>query len=454
MSDLHLRIQNEDATKPLIVPVFLLVNTPADILVSHILENSKNTQKWVKFEKEHDGTVLICGSGPSLVESLPDILLQRKNGAKVFALNAAAKFLKDHGIKPDAQVIIDAKSESVSFVSDAKDHYFGATVDPECFKLKPNAYLFQLQVDDEELEEKIDNLAPYEFPLLSTAVSVGVVATILAYTLGYRKIECYGVDSSHKNDESHVVRQQMNDAIPCMDVEFCGKKYISSFPMKVQAERFMQVANLLSTSGCNVSVHGSGLLPDMFRANIDDMNEKEKYERMWSMLTYRQDSPAEQIVDLIIEKLDPKGKILDFGCGTGRAAKAISDKGYDVHLIDFASNCRDEAACNLPFTQLDLTEEIPLKAEYGYCVDVMEHIPPEQVESVVKNIMESANNVFFQISTINDRCGLTIGKELHLTVKPIKWWVDMFEKNGNTVVWSQDDVIECKLLVRRENATV
>lgn len=452
MSDLHLRFKNEDATMPLIVPVSLLVNTPGSVLVSHIIENSSFTKKWVKFENEHDGNALICGSGPSLVESLPDILLKVKNGAKVFALNAAAKFLKEHGIIPDSQVIIDAKEESVSFVSDAKEHYFGATVNPECFKIKPNAYLFQLQVDDEKIENKIDELAPYEFPLLSTAVSVGVVATILAYTLGYRKIDCYGMDSSHKYGESHVIRQQMNDTVPCMGVEFCGKKYLSSFPMKVQAERFMQVANLLNNSGCTIEVHGSGLLPDMFRANPDDMSEKEKYERMWSMLNYRQDSPAERIVDEILEKLKPTGKIIDFGCGTGRAARAISDRGYDVHLVDFASNCRDQVASDLPFTELDLTEPIPLRADYGYCVDVMEHIEPKNVHTVIKNIMASSNNVFFQISTINDRCGLTIGKELHLTVKSTKWWVDLFKNLGFSVDWVQDDEIECKLLVRKKNA--
>jgi len=450
MSDLmHLRFRNENTNFPLIVPVSLLVNTPTNVLFDHIKENSKNNKNWVKFEKEHKGIAVICGSGPSIKEDIEEIRSKQKDGCKVFALNAAAKFLNENGIYPDFQVIIDAKEETVSLIGDAKEHYFGATVDPQCFIEKPNAKLFQLQIEDDETQDFLNDLAEDEYAMLSTAVSVGVVSTVLAYTLGYREIHCYGYDSSHKDGESHVIRQKMNDVVPCMDVEFCGKKYLSSYPMKVQAERFMQVANLLKDSGCAIYVHGSGLLPDMFHSDINDMSEKEKYERMWSMVTYREASPAEGIFNQIIEKLKPEGKILDFGCGTGRAARLITDMGYNVHLLDFASNCRDEEAAKLPFTEIDLTEEIPLRADYGYCVDVMEHIPTENVEKAIINIMNSAKNVFFQISTINDRFGLTIGKELHLTVKPMKWWINLFEKNGYNVEWFDETAIECKLLVRR-----
>lgn len=429
---------------PLVVPVSLLVNTPASTLLEHIETNSKNIRKWVKMEEAHDRVAIICGSAPSLSDCLEEI----KDG-DIFALNAAADFLNKNGILPDYQVIIDAKEETVGLVGEAKNHFFGSTVDPACFELKPNATLFQLQVDDDVTMDLLNSYAPHEYALLSTAVSVGVVSVILAYTLGYRKIRCYGVDSSHKDGESHVVRQAMNDRVPCMDVEFCGKKYLSSFPMKVQAERFMQVANLLKRDDVEISVHGSGLLPDMFNADIEDMTEQEKYERMWSMYSYRQSSPAERIYKTILEKLNPTGRILDFGCGTGRAARLITDEGFEVQLIDFANNCRDQDAQELPFTQIDLSEPIPLRADYGYCVDVMEHIPTESVETVIQNIMASAEKVFFQISTINDRCGLTIGKELHLTIKPLKWWISLFEKNGHTVEWSYEDTIECQLVVRR-----
>lgn len=449
MGDLHIRYRNEGTSMPLIIPVSVLVNTPAETLFSHIRENSKNCPRWIKQEPAHTTPALLCGSGPSIRHDLDDIRAKQAQGAHVFALNAAAKFLHDNGIHPDFQVMIDAKEESLSLIGPAKHHLFGATVDPRCFAVKPDAGLFQLQVDDDDLQADIDALAPHEYSMMSTAVSVGLVSAILAFVMGYRKLHCYGYDSSHENNESHVVRQAMNDVVACMNVTFGGKEYVSSLPMKLQAERFMQIANLLKGEGCELDVHGFGLLPDMYRAPDETLSEKEKYFRMWSMLSYRQDSPAERIVDTILEQLRPIGRVVDFGCGTGRAAARIAAKGYDVLLVDFASNCRDEEAGDLPFVELDLSEPMPLREKFGYCIDVMEHIPPDQVDAVIRNIMGSASKVFFQISTVDDRMGTLIGKHLHLSVHEHGWWREKFAELGYFVAWQEMGDIASSYLVKK-----
>lgn len=450
MAELHIRHRNEGTTQPLIIPVSVLTNTPAEKLFSHIRENSKNCRTWIKQLPAHGGVALLCGSGPSLRHDILDIRTRQADGAKVFALNVASRYLNERGILPDYQVMIDAKEESISLIGPAKQHLFGATVDPKCFEVKPDAHLFQMQVDDDDLQNDIDALAPHEYSMMSTAVSVGLVTMIVAFVLGYRKLHFYGYDSSHENNESHVVRQKMNDVVACMNVTFCGKEYIASLPMKLQAERFMQIANLLKAEGCELNMHGTGLLPDMYRAPDDKLSEKEKYHRMWSMLSYRQDSPAERIVDTILDQLKPTGRVIDFGCGTGRAGARIAAKGHDVVLVDFASNCRDEEAAGLPFVELDLSEPMPLREEFGYCIDVMEHIPPDQVDDVIRNIMASASKVFFQISTVSDRMGAMIGKSLHLSVHPHKWWREKFAALGFFVSWQEMQDIASSFLVNRK----
>lgn len=435
MSELHIRFRNQEATSPLIIPVNLLINTPMDVLFSQIRENSMKIHKWIKMIPPHDGVAIICGSGPSLIDDLEEI--KEKDGT-IFALNAAAKFLNENGIIPDYQVMIDAKEESVDLIGDAREHLFGATVNPKAFDVKPEATLFQIQIENDELQEFLDQIAPNDYSMVTNAVSVGVVSAVLAWVMGFRELHFYGYDSCHKGNESHVVRQEMNDIVATMDVEFSGKKYIASMPMKLQAERFMQVSNLLKREGCKIFMHGSGLLPDMYNMAYEELSEKDKYTRMWSMYSYRHYSPAENIVNQIKERLMPLGKVLDFGCGTGRAAAILSKEGYDVTLIDFAPNCLDQEAAELPFVELDLSEPIPLRGDCGYCVDVMEHIPTESVETVIKNVMKAAPRVFFQISTINDTCGVTIGKELHLTVQPHFWWKSLFEKLGYHVEWDDE----------------
>jgi hypothetical protein len=68
----------------------------------------------------------------------------------------------------------------------------------------------------------------------------------------------------------------------------------------------------------------------------------------------------------------------------------------------------------------------------------MEHVPPEEVDAVLANIVTSARKVFFCISTVPDRMGALIGEDLHLTVQPPAWWRELLvEKLRCKVLWER-----------------
>ncbi len=132
------------------------------------------------------------------------------------------------------------------------------------------------------------------------------------------------------------------------------------------------------------------------------------------------------------------GLVIDFGCGTGRASLKIEERGCEVIAIDFASNCLDHTSRGLRFFTMDLSKPMPFSAPYGFCTDVLEHIPTAQIGDVISNIMACAKTVFFQVSTVNDIFGQTIGTPLHLTVQQHGWWIDLFETMGYTVTYDMD----------------
>lgn len=436
---------NLGATAPLVFPVRVVCNTNDDDLVSNITANSRLPLKWVAVEPEHDGVAVLCGSGPSLVDTLPQIRHKYNNGAKVFALNGAARFLAENGILAHYQVIIDARERTAELVGPAREHLFASQVHPRCFERVPNARLWHLQI------KNIESLfPPYEGPyvLIGGAASVGNTATCLAYALGFRELHCYGYDSSHRDNDSHAFRQPMNDDEPCTDVEFQGKRYRCSITMKLQAEKFQETALALKLAGASVHVHGDGLLPAMWNVPRETMSEGEKYNLMWQYDTYRNVSPGEHLVDTFLEVVKPHGEVIDFGCGTGRAALAMAAKGLSVTLMDFTVNSRDEAARSLPFVQHDLTLPCPISAPFGFCTDVMEHIPPADVETVLRNVCDAADTVFFQISTVPDELGALIGQDLHLTVKPHAWWREELQKVGE-VTFERDLGIASLFVVRQ-----
>ncbi len=431
---------NLEATMPLVLPLHLVCNTSDEEIVSNIRLNSdRRKHSWLKRVAEHDGVAVLCGSGPSLADTLPVIRERAAAGQTIFALNGAARYLVEQGLIPDYQVILDARQQTADLVEPrAKAHMFASQVHPDCFAKAPGATLWHLQIGGIDM-----HLPPSEKDdiYIGGAASVGNTATCVAYALGYRNLQCYGYDSSHRGEASHAFRQPMNDTEPCAEVEFNGKKYLATLTMKLQAEKFLVTSQALKTAGCVVEVHGDGLLPALYRAPKEILSEVAKYERLWWMDTYREMSPGEECVGLFIDTVKPDGGIIDFGCGTGRAAIRLDDLGFKVHLVDFTENSRDPGAMALPFTQADLREPIPVSAPYGFCADVMEHVLPEEAPVVIANIMASAPATFFQISTVPDKLGLLIGECLHLTVRPHEWWAALFQRLGYSIVWERREEV-------------
>lgn len=445
-ANLRIRHWNEGAEMPLILPVHVICNTSDDAIHDNIRINARRPGVWVKLAAAHGGSAVICGSGPSLADTLKEIKQRKFEGATVFALNGAARYLADNGVVADYQVIIDARAETAQLVGPAKAHLFASQVHPSCFKRAPGAQVWHLEIGT------LDGLLPeYEsdYCLIGGAASVGNTATCLVYAMGYRELHCYGYDSSHRDGKGHAFAQPMNDGDPCAEVTFNGKNYTASLTMKLQAEKFQETARAIEAMGCAVHVHGSGLLPDMWNTPTEELTEAAKYERMWQHAGYRNFSPGADCVPTFIERVRPSGTVVDFGCGTGRASLRMAAVGLKPVLVDFAGNCRDPQALELPFHQLDLGEPIPLRADYGFCADVMEHIPPALVDRVIWNIMTAAETVFFQISTVPDNFGALINQSLHLTVEPHAWWAQAFIALGHRVLWEERGAVASQFVVQR-----
>ncbi len=448
-ANLQVKHWNEGATAPLILPVHVVCNTSDEVLHENIRINSRRPGQWLKQLPEHSGVAVMCGSGPSLAEGIERIERHRANGDTIFAMNGSAKFLADQGVMADVQLMIDPRPQTAQLVGPAYQHWFASQVHPDCFAMAPDAMVWHLQI------EGIDDLLPdYEddFTLVGGAASVGNSGAIVAFAMGYRTLHFYGYDSSHRGHQSHAFRQPMNDGEPCAKVTFNHKDYMTSLTMKLQAERFMETGKLLEGEGCKIFVHGDGLLPDMWNTPMEDLPEREKYERMWTYSAYRKRSPGEESVETFLETVKPSGLVVDFGCGTGRAGAAIAKAGYEVILVDFASNCRDQEVCHLPFYELDLAEPMPLRVPYGFCADVMEHIAPDKVETVIRNIMATARVVFFQISTREDSAGAIIHQTLHLTVQPHSWWRGLFDRLGYAIGFEHEVDDTSQFVISRKDA--
>lgn len=427
-------IQNPHASAPLVVPVLVVRNTSTTDIERNIRINSgRDDLQWISAQPEHDTPLVIVGGGPSAADYLDEIRAHQAAGAHVFALNAASLWLNHHGIKPDAQVIVDAQPETAAMVDpDASGHLFGSQVHPDTMNAAPQPWVWHMGEDSEAMmPEARRNSGGYA--LIGGGAAVGTCATCLAYTMGYRTLHIYGLDSSHRDGRGHAYLQPANDLIPTVDVEWAGRSYTASVVMKAQAEWFQIIGRSLRAMGCAVNVYGDGLLPAMFNTPVDQLSERDKYRLMWQLDLYRATSPGEAVVDEFLRIAEPDGLVIDFGCGTGRAGLKIAQAGLPVFLIDFADNARDFAAQGLPFLCHDLTRPVPVSGATGLCTDVMEHIPGEDIDRVLTNIFAATPRVFFSIGTTPDCCGLLIGATLHVSVLPHEVWAERLARFGRIV---------------------
>lgn len=163
--------------------------------------------------------------------------------------------------------------------------------------------------------------------------------------------------------------------------------------------------------------------------------ERQKYETMWADPRYSERSPGMRFLDDAMAKLNmqPGATVVDLGCGTGRVAQALSEQGYSVTAVDIAPNaCTEFSGTFVQACLWDLPARIP-KFDYGFCADVLEHIPTDKVPDTLKNIARVAGTVYFQIANFECHMGDEHGLHLHLTVKPMGWWQEALSRHFDFV---------------------
>lgn len=164
--------------------------------------------------------------------------------------------------------------------------------------------------------------------------------------------------------------------------------------------------------------------------------EQEKYKKAWGLDDYRGFAPGENFVEvfLSVSQAVPGNSLIDFGTGTGRAALALDRFGLSVKMVDIAENCLDDSVREKIGSELlvaNLWDDIDLPpADFGFCSDVMEHIPPEKVDSVLQNIAWLTKRAFFSIAFTPDHFGKVVGSPLHLTVESFVWWREKLKGFG------------------------
>lgn len=353
----------------------------------------------VRIEPEKGMPAVVVGGGPSVndEDQLDAILKLQSQGAVIFALNNAAGFLAENGIRADYQIVLDARPENAEFVrpNRADCLLLAAQCAPETFKtgLERGAKIRVWFPLIEGLEAHTGDLSPDQ---IGGGTTVGLSGLCLVYTMGFREIHLFGYDSCNREDKSHAYDQPLNIGSELVRVSLDDRTFYASYAMVAQAKKFPFLAEELMKLGCNLSMYGDGLLQQIMRNACKD----------------------EKVLTAVYD-LSVSPPTFDFLPFLTEAERHRKDNGYDRMDVVFMPGpmfgFRDD---NLP---PDVVERESMLNRI--CVPACRFVKSVRNVSVLKTRTEIEGDTF------------PVGWEMN---KPLSYYGVKFLKDGNRVLTASD----------------
>jgi 2-polyprenyl-3-methyl-5-hydroxy-6-metoxy-1,4-benzoquinol methylase len=114
---------------------------------------------------------------------------------------------------------------------------------------------------------------------------------------------------------------------------------------------------------------------------------------------------------------------LDYGCGAGQAYRSPHRMHKDLGLHWFDVELYDPA-----FPEHD--EKPSGKWGAVFCCDVLEHVPQDEVDELVRTLYSHAREfVWASVCCRPAKKWFPDGTNMHVTQRPLQWWLDKFEEH-------------------------
>jgi len=234
---------------------------------------------------------------------------------------------------------------------------------------------------------------------------------------------------------------------------------------------FLQVDN--RTSAPNMAASPWIKMAEQNKTKPSPAEYEKAYDELYDNHGYHNDpdfsheGPAIQELHAFKERLvagDPVlHSVVVLGCSHGKGVLMLSHLGFDSYGIDVArkaiemanqhrgKTCEKEpcfvrgSLTNLPYPDASM--------DAGLSVDVLEHIAPYDVPTVVREITRVVRHYlllviasFVEMSQSGEKAGMT---NVHLTVQGAEWWISQFDQHGWKVVKDYSDTRYVRILLRK-----
>lgn len=133
-----------------------------------------------------------------------------------------------------------------------------------------------------------------------------------------------------------------------------------------------------------------------------------------------------------IKKTYNIASIIDYGAGTGLYLSPFYDAGYIVKAVELEPGVLDDRVRMIPrecFDIVDMTKYHVNKNKYNMtlCLEVLEHIPEEQSEAAIEQILKTAGDTIIFSAAAPGQ-----GGDGHINCRPVEYWIEKFSSTGQS----------------------
>lgn len=367
--------------------------------------------------------------GPSLKQTWEKI----KEFKWVMSCSGSHKFLVEHGITPTHHIDVDPREHKIKLIGEPQkgcEYLIASTCHPKLIDYLLNAgCTVKLWHIFDSAEEGYRILPPGEW-LVTGGCSVGTRTITLARFLGFTDIHVFGMDGSFETEGSHA-GEHPNDASrkPPYGTEYNGVKYRTTPSMLEAARNTWHELDMMADVRC--TFHGEGLVQAMAK----DYRRKELPEKAQVFIAFDKPELISAEYRELNVRLHQENPM--YGIGGARHAKTVLNlcQSLNTHsVLDYGAG-KMQLARELPFAIWNYDPAIPeisaspRPADLVVCTDVLEHIEPEKLGWVLKDIARCTQKLaFFVIHTGPSSKTLADGRNTHLIQKGKNWWHKILKK--------------------------
>lgn len=158
--------------------------------------------------------------------------------------------------------------------------------------------------------------------------------------------------------------------------------------------------------------------------------EKHIYDKKFFQNTIKLEAKsAAQFVDIILKYYTP-ASVVDIGCGAGLYLQEFQRRGIrDILGVDGSPAAAAEFLLEKDkLIIFDLAKKYKFAKKYdlGLCLEVAEHLPEGEADTLVETIINASNNIIFT-AAVPGQGPRSIG---HINEQPHSYWIKKFQQRN------------------------